>query len=333
MAKKNAQVEEVLVPEMVENTVENTVETAVENTEEGSNTSQGETADNTSPSAISDDTAARLAEHNAKEAKAIADAEFLAEALKIDVGRRIKVVPFNTITWVPGTIVGIVNDKRSHKVLYAIKLDDGRRIVKAHDSELIQKTEETVVIVKNARTAATSVKLSPEEYEKAEAAAAQLVGTTVKYLPFKSESNEKVEGKITSIVPDERSGRILLKIEGLVDGAVKVSHKVSSSPDIELTETVDTEMRDIFLKRREVRLAKLVLTPEQKVKLAEEAVAKAQKAVEVAAENVIKRQAELDAAIEAFLNPTEEVVAEGAVAEEAAENVVYDADKDEEDLS
>lgn len=323
MAKKNAQVEG-QVSETAENQVVETVETATEAAEVKTESA--------------DDTAARIAEHEAKEKLAIQLAAELAEKLKENIGRRIKVVPFNTIQWVDGTIVGIVNDKRSHKVLYAIKLDDGRRIVKAYDSELIQMSEETVVIVKNARTAPSSTKLTAEQFEKAEEAAAQLVGTTVKYLPFKSETNEKIEGKITSIVPDERSGRILLKIESViitpVEGSepikeTKVSHKVSSSPDIELTETVDAEMKESFLKRREVRLAKLVLTPEQKVKLAEEALEKAKKAVTAAEEAVVKRQADLDAAIEAFLKGETEGDAQPVAAEEAAENIVYNADDEE----
>lgn len=329
MAKKNAQVEEVLVSETAENQVENVATATSENPETANNTSQAETES-------ADDTAKRIAEHEAKEKLAIAVAAELAETLKADIGRRIKVVPFNTIQWVDGTIVGIVNDKRSHKVLYAIKLDDGRRIVKAHDSELIQKSEETVVIVKNARTASKTVKLTAEEFEAAEAAAAQLVGTTVLYIPFKAETETKIEGKITSIVPDDRSGRILLKIESVIETPVeggepikevKVSHKVSTSPDIEFTETVDLEMKDAFLKRREVRMAKLVLTPEQKVKNAEEAVAKAELAIKTATENLAKRKAELEAAVEEFLKAD----APDAVAEEDKENIVYDADAESEE--
>lgn len=210
----------------------------------------------------------------ATESKKMSDAEvdLLAESLKDKIGLRIKTVPFNTVTWVDGTVVGVIADKRAHKALYAIKLDDGRRVVKSYDTELIQWTAEKIEIVKGSRSTSTAKKASAEELEKLEDEAAKFVGRTINYLPFKSEV--KVEGIITSIVPDPRSGRILYKIESTIDGLKKICHKVSTSSDIEMTETIDEKMNEEFNKRRATRVSKANLTTEQKIAAAEATIKK-----------------------------------------------------------
>ena len=76
----------------------------------------------------------------------------LAEELKEKVvNHRCQAVPFNTAEWVEGVVSGIIEDKRSNKVLLAIKLDDGRRIVKVHDSKLVKVLDEVVEPVKASR--------------------------------------------------------------------------------------------------------------------------------------------------------------------------------------
>ena len=88
----------------------------------------------------------------------------LAESLKVNVGHRCKVVPFNTIIWEDGTIVGVVSDKRTNKAMFSVRLDSGRRIVKASDSSMLQILEETVEITKrNVNTGATKSTEKPTE--------------------------------------------------------------------------------------------------------------------------------------------------------------------------
>ena len=79
------------------------------------------------------------------------DRHALAEELKKNVNHRCQAVPFNTAEWVDGYIVGVIEEKRSNKVLYAIKTDDGRRIVKVHDSNLVRILDEVVEPEKKAR--------------------------------------------------------------------------------------------------------------------------------------------------------------------------------------
>ena len=75
----------------------------------------------------------------------------LAEELKKNVNHRCQAVPFNTAEWVDGYIAGVIEEKRSNKVLYAIKTDDGRRIVKVYDSNLVHILDEVVEPEKKAR--------------------------------------------------------------------------------------------------------------------------------------------------------------------------------------
>lgn len=79
------------------------------------------------------------------------DRHALAEELKKNVNHRCQAVPFNTAEWVDGYIAGVIEEKRSNKVLYAIKTDDGRRIVKVHDSNLVRILDEVVEPEKKAR--------------------------------------------------------------------------------------------------------------------------------------------------------------------------------------
>src|SRR5574344_1904768 len=69
----------------------------------------------------------------------------LAEKLRTEaVDHKCQDVPFNSIEWVDGVVVSIIEHKRITKVMYAVKTDDGRRVVKAHDSQLSKILEETV---------------------------------------------------------------------------------------------------------------------------------------------------------------------------------------------
>lgn len=79
----------------------------------------------------------------------------LAEELKANINHRCQAVPFNTIEWVDGYIAGVIEEKRSNKVLYAIKTDDGRRIVKVHDSNLVKILDEVIAPEKKTRTRKT----------------------------------------------------------------------------------------------------------------------------------------------------------------------------------
>ena len=80
--------------------------------------------------------------------------EKVAESLKCNIGRKCQVVPFDSAEWVSGFIAGIAVDKGNRRVFYAIKLSNGKRVVKAYDSKLIRIGKEVVEkekLIKNKR--------------------------------------------------------------------------------------------------------------------------------------------------------------------------------------
>jgi len=70
------------------------------------------------------------------------------EALLVEcqkyVGHRCRLVPVGTIEYEEGTIVGCVKIKRSNTVAYAIKLDNGKRVVKNYKAPLFEISDEVV---------------------------------------------------------------------------------------------------------------------------------------------------------------------------------------------
>ena len=240
----------------------------------------------------------------------------LAEELKEKVvNHRCQAVPFNTAEWVEGIVSGIIEDKRSNKVLLAIKLDDGRRIVKVHDSKLVKVLDEVVEPVKASRgrkqkdpsMIEEKTDWLPEEIEAAVNEVAGNVGKLVAYPKFslanKPKEGEEPEiemGRIVSLVPDKRGKRILYRIEidqteeeKAANAPKKYAHKVSSNEELTITEEFDEAgkaINEAFTKRRQNALERNAMTPQQKVELAEKAYEIAKKAFEKAQESLAKKE-------------------------------------------
>ena len=228
-----------------------------------------------------------------------------AELRETAVNHKCQVVPFNTAEWVDGVIAGVVEDKRSNKVLFAIKLEDGRRVVKVHDSNLIKIFDEVVEKTVARRTGTAREKVektpwTPEQLEADVAAVAVNVGKMVTY----PDGEQTVEGRIVSIVPDKRSQRCLYRIEVAMPTeedpkAVKYAHKVTSLAELTIAEDFDETGMDLnnkFAERRAKAATKEVLTPEAKVFRAEEALKKAEEAFAKAEATLKARQEALAAA-------------------------------------
>ena len=228
-----------------------------------------------------------------------------AELRETAVNHKCQVVPFNTVEWVDGVIAGVVEDKRSNKVLFAIKLEDGRRVVKVHDSNLIKIFDEVVEKTVARRTGTAREKVektpwTPEQLEADVAAVAVNVGKMVTY----PDGEQTVEGRIVSIVPDKRSQRCLYRIEVAMPTeedpkAVKYAHKVTSLAELTIAEDFDEtgmELNNKFTERRAKAATKEVLTPETKVFRAEEAFKKAEDAYNKAQATLEARRAALEAA-------------------------------------
>lgn len=255
-----------------------------------------------------------------EERKALAD-----ELRGTVVNHRCKVVPFNTLEWVDGTVVGIIEEKRTNKILYAVKTDDGRRIVKAYGSELIKIGDEVVEPVKKARgqkkvqldengnVISEPTEWTDEAIEEAIKGVIGNVGKTVSY-PKTGAMGVAIEGvtetgRIVSLVPNKRQQTILYRIEvdqpDAAEGAPKkYAHKVSSNTDLVIAEELDEiglKINEGFTSRRyKEATPKVQMTPAEALESAKAAVAKAEEAVAKAQATLEKRKQALEEAQAAF---------------------------------
>jgi hypothetical protein len=251
----------------------------------------------------------------------------LAKSLEININHRCRVVPFNTIEWADATIAGVIADKRSNKVLYAIKCDDGRRIVKAHDSKMLTILDETSEITaKRSRSTSTVEKLDDYKLMILANELSIHVGRICTFKPTKDifivrESDQaiidadKLEGVIMAIVPDKRSGRILYRIKSVFNAydelgddtngpATKVEeiivHKVSTAADVIISDIYDEDVRTKFIQRNEANEMKKLLSPADFLESARKALEKAKSDVEKVNKTMDLRIAEFEKAQEAF---------------------------------
>lgn len=242
------------------------------------------------------------------------DRHALAEELKKNVNHRCQVVPFNTVEWVDGYIAGVIEEKRSNKVFYAIKTDDGHRIVKVHDSNLVRILDEVVELVeKKARARkvkdpADKVEWTPEVIAEEVNEVIGNVGKTVEFEKYRTtdengeEHIEMVIGRIVAIVPDKRAQRLLYRIlvPTPIEGnpfATKTMHKVVKAVGLKIAEEFDEEGAQLnakYLERREAAAIRTPLTPQSRVIRCEENVKKAEEKLQKAQEELEAKKKQLE---------------------------------------
>lgn len=261
----------------------------------------------------------------------------LAEELKANINHRCQAVPFNTAEWVDGYIAGVIEEKRSNKVLYAIKTDDGRRIVKVHDSNLVRILDEVVVPEKKIRTRKAKdgdvekVEWTPEAIAEEVNKVIGNVGKTVEIEKYRTtdengeEHIETISGRIVAIVPDKRAQRLLYRISvpTPIEGnplAAKIMHKVVTAEGLQIAEEFDAEGQELNAKycdRREAAAARTPLTPQDRVIRCEENLKKAEEKLQKATEELEAKKKQLEEA-KAELNAYLAAQTGGAPAEEPA---------------
>ena len=268
----------------------------------------------------------------------------LAEELKKNINHRCQAVPFNTVEWVDGYIAGVIEEKRSNKVLYAIKTDDGRRIVKVHDSNLVRILDEVVELEKRARThkakdPAGKIEWTPEAIAEEVNEVIGNVGKMVEFEKYRTtdengeEHIEMVVGRIVAIVPDKRAQRLLYRIlvPTPIEGnplATKTMHKTVKTEGIKIAEEFDEEGAQFNAKYLERREAAAIRTPltlqdriirrEESVKKAEEKLQKAQEELEAKKKQLEDAKKELDEYLAGQANgETAEAPAEATAEEES----------------
>lgn len=241
------------------------------------------------------------------------DRHALAEELKKNVNHRCQAVPFNTAEWVDGYIAGVIEEKRSNKVLYAIKTDDGRRIIKVHDSNLVRILDEVVepekkAHARKAKDPADKVEWTPEAIAEEVNEVIGNVGKTVEFEKYRTtdengeEHIEMVVGRIVAIVPDKRAQRLLYRISvpAPIEGnplATKTMHKVVKAEGIKIAEEFDEEGAQLnakYLERREAAATRTPLTPQDRVIRCEENVKKAEEKLQKAQEELEAKKKQLE---------------------------------------
>lgn len=237
----------------------------------------------------------------------------LAEELKKNVNHRCQAVPFNTAEWVGGYITGVIEEKRSNKVLYAIKTDDGRRIIKVHGSNLVRILDEVVESEKKARARkakdpADKVEWTPEAIAEEVNEVIGNVGKTIEFEKYRTtdengeEHIEMVVGRIVAIVPDRRAQRLLYRISvpAPIEGnplAAKTMHKIVKAEGIKIAEEFDEEGAQLnakYLERREAAATRTPLTPQDRVIRCEENVKKAEEKLQKAQEELEAKKKQLE---------------------------------------
>lgn len=237
----------------------------------------------------------------------------LAEELKKNVNHRCQAVPFNTVEWVDGYIAGVIEEKRGNKVLYAIKTDDGRRIIKVHDSNLVRILDEVVKPEKKVR--ARKVKDPVDKVEWTPEAIAEevneVIGNVGKMVEFEKyrttdengeEHIEMVVGRIVAIVPDKRTQHLLYRISVPVpiEGnplATKTMHKTAKAEGIKIAEEFDEEGAQLnakYLEHREAVATRTPLTLQDRVIRCEENVRKAEEKLQKAQEELEAKKKRLE---------------------------------------
>lgn len=241
----------------------------------------------------------------------------LAEKLKAEVvNHRCQAVPFNTAEWVDGYIAGVIEEKRSNKVLLAIKTDDGRRIVKVHDSNLVRILDETIEPEKKTRAgrkpkdASEKVEWTPEAIADEVNKVIGNVGKGVAFEKYRTtdengeEHIEMISGRIVAIVPDKRAQRLLYRIlvPAPIEGnpfATKTMHKVVTTEGLLIAGEFDAEGAQLnakYLERREAAATRTPLTPQDRVLRCEENLKKAEEKLQKAQEELEAKKKQLEEA-------------------------------------
>lgn len=245
----------------------------------------------------------------------------LAEELKKNINHRCQAVPFNTVEWVDGFIAGVIEEKRSNNVLYAIKTDDGRRIVKVYNSNLVRIFDEVIELKKKVRTYKTKnvvekVEWTPEVIAEEVNEVIGNVGKTVEFEKYRTtdengeEHIETATGRIAAIIPDKRARRLLYRISvpAPVEGnplATKTVYRVVKSEGLVIAAELDAEGAEFnakYRERREAAATRTLITPqdryvkcEENLKKAEEKLQKVQEEFEAKKQQLEKAKKELDA--------------------------------------
>jgi hypothetical protein len=246
-----------------------------------------------------------------EEAKA-AELEALLAECQQNVGHRCRLVPVGTIEYENGTVVGCVKIKRSNTVAYAVKLDNGKRVVKNYKAPLFEILDEVVERAKVTRHAGSRAKAEPWSEERMAEEVAKYIDNVGRTIVIKGATEEEnTTGQITGIVPIKRSNSVLYRVAIPAPTeedpkAVAIVHKSVVNTDaydiMDATEESEAfnanymAHRENLANRTPLTGAELVLDLELKLEKAKEAVKKAEERVAALEKAIAEKKAQLEAA-------------------------------------
>ena len=259
--------------------------------------------------------AAETAEPAAEKAEPEADdksaeLEALLAECQQNVGHRCKLVPVGTIEWEEGTVVGCVKIKRSNTVAYAVKLDNGKRVVKNYKAPLFEILDEVVERAKVTRHAGSRAKAELWSEERMAEEVAKYIGNVGRTIVIKGE-DDNITGQITGIVPVKRSNSVLYRVAIPAPTeqdpeATAIVHKSVVNTDaydiLEATEESEAfnanymAHRENLANRTPLTGAELILDLELKLEKAKEAVKKAEDRVAALEKAIAEKKAQLETA-------------------------------------
>ena len=245
------------------------------------------------------------------EAKA-AELEALLAECQQNVGHRCRLVPVGTIEYENGTVVGCVKIKRSNTIAYAVKLDNGKRVVKNYKAPLFEILDEVVERAKVTRHAGSRAKAEPWSEERMAEEIAKYIGNVGRAIVIKGATEEEnTIGQITGIVPVKRSNSVLYRVAVPAPTeedpkAVAIVHKSVVNTDaydiMDATEESEAfnanymAHRENLANRTPLTGAELVLDLELKLEKAKDAVKKAEERVAALEKAIAEKKAQLEAA-------------------------------------
>ena len=248
-----------------------------------------------------------------EETKAVELEALLAECQQ-NVGHRCRLVPVGTIEYENGTVVGCVKIKRSNTVAYAVKLDNGKRVVKNYKAPLFEILDEVVERAKVTRHAGSRTKAEPWSEERMAEEVTKYIGNVGRAIVIKGATEEEnTVGQITGIVPIKRSNSVLYRVAVPTPTeedpkAVAIVHKSVVNADaydiMDATEESEAfnanymAHRENLANRTPLTGAELVLDLELKLEKAKEAVKKAEERVAALEKAIAEKKAQLEAAAE-----------------------------------
>lgn len=262
--------------------------------------------------AAAEDAEATAEDAEATEEVKAAELETLLAECQQNVGHRCRLVPVGTIEYENGTVVGCVKIKRSNTVAYAVKLDNGKRVVKNYKAPLFEILDEVVERAKVTRHAGSRTKAEPWSDERMAEEIAKYIGNVGRAIVIKGATEEEnVTGQITGIVPVKRSNSVLYRVAIPAPTeedpkAVTIVHKSVVNTDaydiMDATEESEAfnanymAHRENLASRTPLTGAELILDLELKLEKAKEAVKKAEERVAALEKAIAEKKAQLEAA-------------------------------------